>query len=173
MRSLRALFAVAVGVVTLVAAGSAAAGSPISVIATTTQLQDLVRNVGGRHVKVVGVLRPNVDPHDYEPTPRDAGAISGAKLVVVSGVGLDTWMEKLIANVGSKALVVDASQGLKLRKGDAQEPQGDPHWWHDPTNFERAAVAVAAKLEQVDPANARAYAAAARRYERAIAAIDE
>jgi ABC-type Zn uptake system ZnuABC Zn-binding protein ZnuA len=173
MRSLHAVFAAAVGVVALVAAGSASAGRPIGVVATTTQVQDLVRNVGGRYVEVVGVLRPNVDPHEYEPTPADAGAISGAKLVVVSGVGLDSWMDKLIANVGSKALVVDASQGLKLRKGDAQEPQGDPHWWHDPTNFERAAATVAAKLAQVDPAHARAYAAAARRYEHAIAAMDE
>jgi ABC-type Zn uptake system ZnuABC Zn-binding protein ZnuA len=156
----------------LAAAATTAAAGPITVVATTTQVQDLVRNVGGSHVKLVGILRPNVDPHEYEPTPGDATAISGAKLIVVSGVGVDAWMDKVIANAGSGAPVVVASQGLKLRKGDAQEPAGDPHWWHDPTNFERAARTVAAGLERVDPANRAAYAAATTRYVRAIRAMD-
>ena len=41
----------------------------LRVVATTTQLQDLVRNVGGRRVSVTGILKPNVDPHEYEPRP--------------------------------------------------------------------------------------------------------
>src|SRR3954464_9447180 len=111
-RALIVLLAVAAST----AAASASARDPITGVATTTQLQDLVRNVGGSHVKLVGILRPNVDPHDYEPTPGDATAISGARLIVVSGVGLDAWTDKLIANAGSGAPVLVASHGLKLRK---------------------------------------------------------
>ena len=153
-------------------ATGASAGGPVTVVATTTQLQDLLRNVGGSHVHVVGILRPNVDQHDYEPTPGDAAAIAGAKLVVVSGVGLDSWMDKLIANVGSHARVLDASQGVRLLKGDAHDPRGDPHWWHDPRNFEHAARTVAAELGRVDRANRRAYAAAADRYVAALRRMD-
>ena len=64
----------------------------ITVVATTTQMQDLVRHVGGQNVNLVGILKPNVDPHDFEPCPSTAIALSGAKLVVTSGVGIDTWV---------------------------------------------------------------------------------
>jgi ABC-type Zn uptake system ZnuABC Zn-binding protein ZnuA len=156
----------------LAAATTAAAAGPITVVATTTQMQDLVRNVGGAHVRVVGILRPNVDPHDYEPTPSDAAALGRAKLVVVSGVGVDAWMDKLIGSAGARAPVVVASSALALRKGDAQEPAGDPHWWHDPTLFARAATTVARALGAADASNRAAYEAAARRYAAAIRVMD-
>jgi zinc/manganese transport system substrate-binding protein len=90
----------------------------ITVVATTTQMQDLVRNVGGRRVHVVGILRPNVDPHDFEPTPSAVVALAGAKLVVESGVGLDAWADQLIDGAGTSAPVFDASAGLPLRPDD-------------------------------------------------------
>ena len=129
----------------------------IAVVATTTQLQDLVRNVGGARVSVTGILKPNVDPHEYEPKPSDAVALSGAKLIVESGVGLDSWMDKLIEEAGGSAPVYVASQGLKIRRGDSEEPQGDPHWWHDPTNFEKAATTLASALGKVDAGGRATY----------------
>ena len=120
----------------------------ITVVATTTQMQDLVRNVGGRRVHVVGILRPNVDPHDFEPTPSAVVALAGAKLVVESGVGLDAWADQLIDGAGTSAPVFDASAGLPLRPDD-------PHWWGDPTLVERAAVALGRRLGQVDPGPSR------------------
>ncbi len=145
----------------------------IAVVATTTQMQDLVREVGGSHVVVVGILEPNVDPHEFDPTPRDAIALSGAKLVVVSGVGIDTWAQKLITNAGSGAPEFDASAGLPIRHGDAEEPAGDPHWWHDPTLFAQAATALGAELGRVDPAHRASYEANARRYVAAIGRMDD
>ena len=73
----------------------------ITVVATTTQMQDLVRNVGGRHVHLVGILKPNVDPHDFEPSPGTAIALAGAKLVVESGVGVDAWADRLVVGLGA------------------------------------------------------------------------
>ena len=75
----------------------------ITVVATTTQMQDLVRNVGGERVHVVGILRPNVDPHDFEPTPSTVVALADAKLVVESGVGLDAWADQLVESAGMTA----------------------------------------------------------------------
>jgi ABC-type Zn uptake system ZnuABC Zn-binding protein ZnuA len=151
---------------------TAARPGTITVVATTTQMQDLVRNVGGDHVTMVGILRPNVDPHDFEPSPAAAVALSGASLVVESGVGLDTWANKLIAGSGASIPTFVASDGLRLREGDASEPDGDPHWWHDPTLFERAATALGHRLAGVDPAHAASYRANAARYVRAIGRMD-
>jgi ABC-type Zn uptake system ZnuABC Zn-binding protein ZnuA len=144
--------------------GSSARPGQITVVATTTQMQDLVRNVGGSHVHLVGILEPNVDPHDFEPTPQDAVALAGADLVVESGVGVDAWSQELISNAGVDAPTFLASSGLPLRAGDSDEPAGDPHWWHDPTLYERAATALGEKLAQVDPSHAASYRANAARY---------
>src|SRR5205823_3807963 len=83
-----ALRPLALGLVLAAAIAPAAASArrpasrpPITVVATTTQLQDFVRNVGGAHVHVVGLLRPNVDPHEYEPRPSDVSAVEAARVV--------------------------------------------------------------------------------------------
>ncbi|HSD00767.1 MAG TPA: metal ABC transporter substrate-binding protein [Gaiellales bacterium] len=137
----------------------------IAVVATTTQMQDLVRNVGGRRVHVVGILRPNVDPHDFEPTPASVAALSHAKLVVESGAGLDAWADQLIDAAGSGAPVFDAAAGLPLR-GD------DPHWWGDPALVERVTVALTRRLGEVDPGHSAAYARNGARYVRQLARMD-
>ena len=137
----------------------------IAVVATTTQMQDLVRNVSGGRVHVVGILHPNVDPHDFEPTPSTVVALTGAKLVVESGVGLDAWADQLVASAGTSAPVFDASAGLPIR-GD------DPHWWGDPTLVERAAAALARRLGEVDPGHRAAYARNGARYIRQVARMD-
>jgi len=158
-------------VVVLAAAGctqTAIAKPPpgtIAVVATTTQMQDLVRNVGGGRVHVVGILHPNVDPHDFEPTPSTVVALTGAKLVVESGVGLDAWAGQLVASAGTSAPVFDAAAGLPIR-GD------DPHWWGDPTLVERAAAALARRLGEVDPGHRAAYARNGARYIRQVARMD-
>ena len=143
-----------------------------TVVATTTQMQDLVRNVGGDRVHLVGILEPNVDPHDFEPTPGTAVAMSGAQLVVESGVGVDSWADRLVSSAASGAPVFVASNGLPVRPGDSAEPAGDPHWWHDPTLFERAALDLAGKLGEVDPAGRATYQHNARSYVTRIQAMD-
>jgi ABC-type Zn uptake system ZnuABC Zn-binding protein ZnuA len=154
---------------------TAAATAPpgtITVVATTTQMQDLVRNVGGRRVHVVGILPPNVDPHDFESTPSTAVALTDAKLVVESGVGLDAWADELVDSSGTSAPVFDASRGLPIRAGDASETEGDPHWWGDPTLFERAAAALGRRLGQVDPSHRADYARNAADYAERVAEMD-
>jgi ABC-type Zn uptake system ZnuABC Zn-binding protein ZnuA len=137
----------------------------IAVVATTTQMQDLVRTVGGRRVHVVGILRPNVDPHDFEPTPASVAALSHAKLVVESGAGLDAWADQLVAAAGSGAPVFDAAAGLPLRGSD-------PHWWGDPVLVERVAAALARRLGDVDPGHRADYARNGVRYIRQVARMD-
>jgi ABC-type Zn uptake system ZnuABC Zn-binding protein ZnuA len=154
---------------------TAAATAPpgtITVVATTTQMQDLVRNVGGARVHVVGILRPNVDPHEFEPTPSTAVALTGARLVVESGVGLDAWAGQLVDSAGTSAPVFVASVGLPIRAGDASESAGDPHWWGDPVLFERAATALGRRLGEVDPGHRAAYSRNAAGYVERINAMD-
>ena len=123
----------------------AAADNAFTVVATTTQVADLTRNVAGPDAHVVQLLQPNADPHDYEIRPHDVGALADADLIVRSGGEADAWVEDAIEGSGSDAPVVDLSQAVKLR-GD------DPHWWQDPGNAILAVHALERALHRTAPA---------------------
>jgi ABC-type Zn uptake system ZnuABC Zn-binding protein ZnuA len=148
------------------------AGAPdrITVVATTTQAADLVRNVGGADVEVIGLLAANADPHEYEVRPHDMRALIDADLVVRSGGDLDEWLGDAIEGAGAEAPVLTLIDHVRA-------VEGDPHWWQDPRNGLRAVAAIERALGAADPAhaaayaaNARAYAARLRRLDRAVAA---
>src|SRR4051812_9111200 len=86
--------------------GSAAAAGRPTVVATTTQLADVVQGVGGGAFAVHRILQPNTDPHEYEPRPGDVKAAAGAKLVLASGNGLDHWIGEILKEAGGAARVV-------------------------------------------------------------------
>jgi zinc/manganese transport system substrate-binding protein len=136
--------------------GTAAASAPrIEVVATTTQLGDIVRAVGGDAVDVHQILKPNTDPHDYEPRPDDIQQTTDATLVVQSGDDLDKWMGDVVDNSGGHPTVLDAGQGRPVTlPGESSGPEAsrfDPHWWHDPVNVEHAVARIRAALVTSDP----------------------
>ncbi len=137
----------------------------LRVVATTTQVADFVRDVGGDRVTVTQILKPNVDPHDYEPSPADVQAIATADVVVESGVGLEKWLDPTVASSGFHGTVTDAGRGVRVRRGNGtdEEAAGDPHIWHDPRNAEIMSRNIATALEAKNAAG-RAY------FERRLAA---
>jgi ABC-type Zn uptake system ZnuABC Zn-binding protein ZnuA len=143
--------------------GPSSSGAPpvLRIVTTTTQLTDFARVVGGDRVAVYDVVRPNVDPHDYEPSPADLEQIRRADVIVRNGVGLEHWFADVLDASGTHGTVVDASQGIAIRQGgaDGDEPGGDPHIWSDPANAEQMVRTIAAALTAADPAGAATYAA--------------
>lgn len=147
-------------------------GKQVAVAATTTQIQDFVKNVGGNRVTVTGILKPNVDPHDYEPTVEDANAIAKADIVFVHGIGLDSWMDKTVKGASANAPVIITTNGINVLKGDANEPEGDPHVWFDPTLVQTTVANIANGLAKVDPANPSIYQANAKSYTDQLTQLD-
>jgi ABC-type Zn uptake system ZnuABC Zn-binding protein ZnuA len=111
--------------------GPLAAGRVLNVVATTTQVADFASKVGGDRVRVTSLFKPNVDAHDYEPSPADVEAIARADLVVENGAGLETWLHDTVASSGFRGPVVDTSQGVRLRHVGGET---DPHTWQNPRN---------------------------------------
>lgn len=140
-----------------------------TVVATTTQVADFVRSIGGDRIVVTQLVRPNVDPHDYEPAPADVRAVGMADLVVENGLGLDTWLDDTIANSGFAGPVVDASEGARTRTVDGQT---DPHLWHDPTNARIMCQNIVDGLARVDPDDAEAFGANFDRYAAQLTELD-
>ena len=100
-------------------------------VATTTQVADLARAVAGERAEVRQILRPNSDPHAYEPRPSDVKAVAGAGVVLRSGGGLDDWLGDVVDNAGSDAATTTLIDAVRPRRGEGGV---DPHWWQDPRN---------------------------------------
>ena len=131
--------------------GSGAGAEGPSVVATTTQLGDIARNLAPG-VKVTTLLQPNTDPHEYEVRPDDVKALASADIVLRSGGEADEWLDGALESAGvDEQDVVDAGAAAGL-EGD------DPHWWQDPRRAEKAAVAIGEALKRAGlPEDSAAY----------------
>ena len=145
------------------------AGTALAVVATTPQVADFVRTLGGTEVAVHQIIKPGVDPHEYEPTPADMQAIGAAELVVKSGVGIEKWLDPTISSAGYRGPVVDASRGVTLRPGDEGD---DPHIWHNPLNAEIMVRDIEAGLAAADPARSAVFARNLAAYETRLDRLD-
>ncbi|MEA2546670.1 MAG: manganese/iron transport system substrate-binding protein, partial [Chloroflexota bacterium] len=70
----------------------------IRIVTTTTVFADIVRAVGGSRTDVRSIIPPGVGPEDYEPKPDDAKSLADAQLIVSNGVGLDDFLNRLLAS---------------------------------------------------------------------------
>lgn len=183
------------------------AGAAANVVATTTHVAHIARNVGGDRVEASALLTINADPHDFDVRPGDMEALADADLVLRSGGDLDEWLGEAVAGSGSDAPVLNLMEHVRTIEGgdhahdeeehgaagedghaageethgDSEEAHGsdleagDPHWWQDPRNGERAVTAIRDALIAADPRgratytkNAEAYIAELRELDAAI-----
>jgi ABC-type Zn uptake system ZnuABC Zn-binding protein ZnuA len=151
-------------------AGSAAGTEGrLRVVATTTQVADFAANVGGGRVQVTSLLKPNLDAHDYEPSPADVAAIARADLVVENGAGLESWLHDTITSSGFHGPVVDTSHGVRLRQvGGAT----DPHIWQNPRNAQVMVANIERAMAAADPADAGVFRANKAAYTKQLQALD-
>jgi ABC-type Zn uptake system ZnuABC Zn-binding protein ZnuA/ABC-type Mn2+/Zn2+ transport system permease subunit len=177
--------AVAVGALALLAggcgtSGGSAAPGQVKVVATTTQIGDFARAVGGERAKVVQVLKPNTDPHDYEPRPSDVRETADADVVLLNGDDLDHWMGDVVEAAGGHPQVVDLGARVPVKLAGestgSEDSRYDPHWWHDPRNAQAAVAVIRDALTTANPGagnvygrNAAAYVARLRSLDRGIA----
>jgi ABC-type Zn uptake system ZnuABC Zn-binding protein ZnuA len=141
----------------------------VRVVATTPVVADLARHVAGDRAGVEAILEPNSDPHEYEPRPSDARAVSEAAVVLRSGGELDEWLAQLAEAAGGDGQVVNLIDSVETIE-DEGEP--DPHWWHDPVNAAAAVRAIRDALTEADAGGREEYARNAARYEAELHSLD-
>jgi ABC-type Zn uptake system ZnuABC Zn-binding protein ZnuA/ABC-type Mn2+/Zn2+ transport system permease subunit len=152
--------------------GGSSDGKPV-VVATTTQIADFTRAVGGNAIDVHQILRPNTDPHEYEPRPADLKATAKAKVVFENGDGLDEWMKKVVDQAGADGNVVTLADVARTQVPGEEGEAVDPHWWHDPRNAEAAVDRIRSALGQALPADREAFDSRAAAYVGEIESLDK
>ncbi len=153
--------------------------SAIRVIAVESFLADIAQNVAGDRLVVETLMPEGLDPHSFEPTPKDVAKISDSDLLFVNGAGFEAWLEDIVENLPPDQIVVAASAGLKSRTieeghsaDDGHDHEIDPHFWLDPTLVITYVENIRDGLTTVDPQGAAEYAANAQAYIQQLKELD-
>jgi zinc transport system substrate-binding protein len=160
----------------------AGSSKPIIVAVSLLPQAEFVEKVGGDKVKTVVIIPPGADPHTYEPSPRELGEVSDARLYVTVGVDMPfekVWIERF-ESINSGTLIVNSSNGIKLRElaagsetGKTHEETGlDPHIWTSPANAKIMVENVYEGLAKIDPGNKTYYAQNRDSYLKELDALD-
>lgn len=142
-----------------------AADGKLKVVATTTMLADLSRQIGGDAIVVTGLMGPGVDPHLYQASAGDVKVMTDADVVVYNGLHLEGKMGEIFSKLeqDQKATirVSDALDPATLLQFEDAEglPATDPHIWFDVKNWILAAGEVYEGLAAKDPAHKALYKA--------------
>jgi ABC-type Zn uptake system ZnuABC Zn-binding protein ZnuA len=172
--ALRAMW-FAVLTVSLAACGTGGGSTPgadgLKVVTTTTVFADIVQNVGGSRVSATSIIPAGVGPEDYEPKPDDAKKLADAKLIVSNGVGLDDFLNDLLASgTGGETPHLVLGDGIPVMTVDGEE---NPHFWLDPTLVKQYYLtAIATKLTELDPAGKATFDANVASYGARLDALD-
>ena len=143
------------------------ASEGLKVLAAETFLADIAQHVAGERLVVESILRPGVDPHEFQATPQDAIRIAEADVLIINGRGYEAWLQKSLDASGGERRTVEASAGV-----DA-EPPDDPHLWMNPRNVVTYVENIREGLSEADPAGRSTYAANAQAYAGELRELDE
>jgi len=129
---------------------SGRSGTGIPVVASINAWGSILRQLGGTHVRATSIItNPNTDPHSYEPTPADARALATSRLMILNGVGYDSWADKLLgASPDPDRVVINVGKLVGVGAG------GNPHRWYSPADVGKVADTITGSLKGLDPANA-------------------
>jgi ABC-type Zn uptake system ZnuABC Zn-binding protein ZnuA len=138
------------------------AADKIKIASFSTIDMEIVEQVGDHHVEVAELVKPGVDPHEYEPTPADLRKVNDAQLILTSGKHMENYLNKLQEATGGKAdllKVGDHFSSLKMKLTEVEDSVDDsmtiedPHWWHSVANVKQATKIILDELIKLDPAN--------------------
>ncbi len=139
----------------------------LRVVTTIGMITDIVKNVGGDRVEVIGLMGPGVDPHLYRPSAGDVQKLNSANLIFYNGLHLESKMADILANVSGDTKTVAVTEAIDrnlLLKPPEFEGQSDPHLWFDVTLWMKAVERVRGILNESDPDNIGTYRSNADHY---------
>lgn len=150
---------------------SAAAGSTVSVVATTNVYAAIATAIAGRDARVTAILSdPSADPHSFEVSAQDQVTIAKAQLVIANGGGYDDFANKMVAAANPAPELIDVVQ----LSGHDQHPktgQFNEHVFYNLDTITTLGTTLAVKLGALDPADKQTFTANAATFAGKLAAL--
>ncbi len=154
----------------------ATAGDKIRVVTTIGMITDVVKNVGGPRVEVTGMVEPGVDPHFYNPTPKDVQRLGSAHIIFYNGLYLEAKMGDILAKMSEDTptvAVTDAVDRSLLLTPPEYDGLYDPHLWFDVKLWMQTVEKVRDALSEYDADNTALYRSNAEHYLTKLMELDE
>src|SRR5690606_10448791 len=142
-------------------------GRQVRAVATIGMIADVVEQVGGERVTVVGLMGPGVDPHLYKASEGDVIRLAEADIVFYNGLHLEAKMAEVFERMQGRTRTVAVTDGIPrdlLLAPPAFVGAFDPHVWFDVSLWMYTVEAVRDALIDLDPGSADLYRANADRY---------
>jgi len=151
----------------------------LDVVASSSSMGALVREIAGEQVDLTILAPPDRDIHYLQARPSMIRALRGAELVVALGADLEVgWLPLAITQAanpkvqpGKPGYFEAAAQVSLLDVGGAADralgdvhPTGNPHVNMDPVRMAEVATALAERLAMLDDENATDYRARAQAF---------
>lgn len=142
------------------------------IICSNSILEDITTNIVGDFYTVLSIVPRGSDPHTYEPTPADAKSLADAQIIIVNGMMLEPWLDKIIKHSGHSARLIVATSTITARYQSTHQHSLDPHAWMNPLNIILYAQVIADELSKVFPSKAGFFTSNLNNYVLKLQALD-
>jgi len=160
----------------------------LQVVTTFYPMYEFTKNIVKNKAHVDLLIPYNIEPHDWEPTPKDIGNIQSADVLVYNSPSMETWISSIKKSLDkSQPLFVEASEGITLMEGtegeeedhdegehhDEDEHMLDPHVWLSPVLAQKEVQTITTALIKQDPKNKTYYEKNSQEYIQQLKELDE
>jgi manganese/iron transport system substrate-binding protein len=142
------------------------------VVATTSVICDMARQIAASTIDLVCLIPPASDPHIYRPTPGDRKSIEQAQLILYNGYSFESSLIKLIQSTANPAPKIEVAAIAVPANKSFETVAMDPHVWHNAQNGVRMVKVLQRNLSDLLPSNAPLYAKNAQTMAADISKID-
>lgn len=153
------------------------AGGKLRVTATIGMITDVVREIGGEHVEVTGLMGPGTDPHYYKASQGDIKRLDQADIIFYNGLHLEGTMGDILEKLGKEKRTVAVAETIPeselITADEDGNPALDPHVWFDVGHWIRAAESIRDTLIEEDPDHQADYERQAADYIQQLEALDQ
>jgi len=165
--------------------------SKLQIVTSAGFLYEFSQNIGKEKIDATLLIPMGVNPHDWEPTIRDTERLETSDMIIINGLGYETWVSSLdLSNY--QGILVDTSNGIPIENDEhakeddhdehAKEDEhdehdehgvvSDPHIWLNPNLVKIQVKNIAERLSEIDPENSKSYNENALQYIEKLELLD-
>ncbi|MGE8206470.1 metal ABC transporter substrate-binding protein [Heyndrickxia sp. NPDC080065] len=146
----------------------------LEIVTTFYPMYEFTKNIVQDKANVKLLVPSNIEPHDWEPSPKDVGSIQQADLMIYNSTYLETWVPSIEKSVNRDHLsFVEASSGIDLMEGtEHHKHEMDPHVWLSPVLAQQEVKTITNAVIKADPKNKTYYQKNSDEYVAKLAQLD-
>ncbi|MEP3837264.1 MAG: zinc ABC transporter substrate-binding protein [Algibacter sp.] len=125
----------------------------LNIVTTTSMITDLVKNIGGEHINLQGLMGSGVDPHLYKASEGDVTKLASADIIFYNGLHLEGKLVEVFEKMKSKKTIAlgDNLDKSTLIGSDYFASNYDPHIWFNVDYWIESTQYVAKILSEAIP----------------------